>query len=574
MYVYRMNMSRKLIYGLVAALVLLVSRQYLGASENTNQLMIDSVVVGDNSLTPPIAGTVNLGPFPKDISFRFDFSDTNARADVRLRGKLEGFESEWHIGGGDMFLAIRFFNAAGNQTDQKSFPVLGESAGWDGSLNTSPLTHRRETIVVPQDAALAWVVISSAGPPSTLGIYVVANLVMTETSDSSPPQILLESPFDHPIPFDKDGMPYWQRDGTHMGMAKVVQIGEEPSIKAFAIEDEDPLAHAEWHNVKETSPRVHPGNRLVIEWNEMYSIGVSDLRSVLYPDLPAGNYSFHLVGVDLMGRPNGMDTSLRIFVPQPFWYRPWFWGASMLFITVILSGITRYAVWHRLQNELLFLRSQRALESERLRIARDIHDDLGARVTQISMISALSLLHSDLPDKTREELNQIKQMSRELISALYETVWTVNPEYDDLDALGNYLCQMVNQICSQTHIRCRLQVADLPKSIQVSSQIRHNIAMVVKESVNNVVKHTQGSEIMLRLVFESAMLKITIQDDGQGFQLSDFRPGNGLNNMRQRMRDIGGSFLIESEPEHGTTVQLSLLISRPLAPTPVEGAGH
>jgi len=96
----------------------------------------------------------------------------------------------------------------------------------------------------------------------------------------------------------------------------------------------------------------------------------------------------------------------------------------------------------------------------------------------------------------------------------------------------------------------------------------------VKESVNNVVKHAQGSEIMLRLVFESAMLKITIQDDGQGFQLSDCRPGNGLNNMRQRMRDIGGSFLIESEPEHGTTVQLSLLISRPLAPTPVDGAGH
>src|SRR5882672_12968206 len=113
MYVYRMNMSRKLIYGLVLALVLLVSRQYLGASENTNQLMIDSVVVVDNSLTPPVAGILNLGSFPKNISFRFGFSNINARADVRLRGKLEGFDSEWHIGGGYMFLAIRFFNAAG-----------------------------------------------------------------------------------------------------------------------------------------------------------------------------------------------------------------------------------------------------------------------------------------------------------------------------------------------------------------------------------------------------------------------------------------------------------------------------
>ncbi len=557
--------SKRFFYSLASALIFLALSLPLYAGQETNKLEIQSVVVGDQPLITPAQGSLNLGVSPKNISFRFGLDKPDSHSFLRLRCQLEGFENTWQAGDGFMFLAIRFFNTNGDQIDQENFPVWGDSAGWDGSLQSSPLTHRRETLIVPANAARAWVVISSAGPPPTVGIYVVANLVMMETTNNLVPKILAESPFDHATAADENVFPDWERDGTHMSMAKVVRIGQEPSIKAFAIEDEDPEAHAEWHNAKEIAPAVHPGNRLVVEWNEMYSIGEAKLNSAFYPNLPAGNYRFHVMGVDLMGKPDGEEASLNVFVLQPLWKRPWFWIVSMLLVLVAMFGIFRYVVWQRMQREMLHLRNQRAMEGERLRIARDIHDDLGARVTQISMISASTLQDSTLSTKTREELTQIKQMSRDLISALYETVWTVNPEYDDLDALGNYLCQMVNQLCKQTLFRCRLQVAELPKQIQVSSQIRHNIAMAVKEAVNNAVKHSQGSEIGLQLRLEDSMLKITVQDNGCGFQLEGCDPGHGLKNIKRRLEDIGGSCLIESNRPGGTSVHLNLLIHPDLA---------
>jgi signal transduction histidine kinase len=263
-----------------------------------------------------------------------------------------------------------------------------------------------------------------------------------------------------------------------------------------------------------------------------------------------------------MGTSDVAEASIEVYVPRPLWERSWFWGVTSLVSVMMLLGAFRYLSWQRMQKEVRRLKAQQALESERLRIARDIHDDLGARVTQISMISATSLLDPTLSEKTRAELDQIKRESRELITALYETVWTVNPDYDDLDSLGNYLCQMANNMCKQTTFRCRLQVGDMPKDVKVSSQIRHNIAMMFKESLHNVIKHSGGCEVTLRLVFENDTLDIIVQDDGRGFDPGAQAAGNGLCNMRQRMAELGGDFSINSEPGKGTTAHLRLPIKR------------
>ena len=150
-----------------------------------------------------------------------------------------------------------------------------------------------------------------------------------------------------------------------------------------------------------------------------------------------------------------------------------------------------------MRREMVRLKQQRALEQERLRIAHDIHDDLGARVTQISLLSAMAQDNPAFPEKARADFDKISKMSRELVSALYETVWAVNPENDNLDALGNYLCQMVKQLCERTPLRCRFHVLDLPHEVQVSSQTRHNISMAVKEAVHNIIKHAKASEVTI-----------------------------------------------------------------------------
>jgi signal transduction histidine kinase len=242
---------------------------------------------------------------------------------------------------------------------------------------------------------------------------------------------------------------------------------------------------------------------------------------------------------------------------------PWFWGLAVIVISAAMVGISRYFVWHRMRREMIRLKHQRALEQERLRIAHDIHDDLGARVTQISLLSAMAHDNATFPEKARADFNRISTMARELVSALYETVWAVNPENDNLEAQGNYLCQMVNQLCERTSIRCRFHVLGLPNEVQLSSQTRHNINMAVKEAVHNVIKHARATEVTIRMTFAEGTLNISIEDDGAGFQSDAKSAGNGLSNMKQRLAKIGGSCVIESAPGKGTKVLMRLAI-RPL----------
>ena len=305
---------------------------------------------------------------------------------------------------------------------------------------------------------------------------------------------------------------------------------------------------------------VTPGDSLVVEWNEMYSMGVGNFREADYGGLPAGSYRFRARGLDVMGMQTGIESSIGVFVPQPFWKTPWFWGLAFIAFLALLAGTSRYFVWHKMRREMDRLKHQRALEKERLRIAHDIHDDLGARVTQISLLSAMAQNNGTFPDKARTDFDRISKMSRELVSALYETVWAVNPENDNLEAQGNYLCQMVNQLCEGTQIRCRFHVLGLPHEVQVSSQTRHNINMAVKEAVHNVIKHARASEVTIRMTLADDSLSILIQDDGVGFRPDATFGGNGLTNMKQRLGNIGGNCEIESETGNGTTVRMRLKI--------------
>jgi signal transduction histidine kinase len=305
---------------------------------------------------------------------------------------------------------------------------------------------------------------------------------------------------------------------------------------------------------------VTPGDSLVVEWNEMYSIGLGNVHEAIYAGLRASHYKFRVHGVDVMGRWTGGEASVNVFVPEPFWKMPWFWILVAAAISAITLGISRYFVWHRMQGEMVRLKQQQALEQERLRIAHDIHDDLGARVTQISLLSAMAQENPTFPDKARADFDKVSKMSRELVSALYETVWAVNPENDNLEALGNYLCQMVKQLCEQIPLRCRFHVPDLPHEVQVSSQTRHNISMAVKEAVHNVIKHARASEVTIRMEFADDFLDISVHDDGSGFQPGETIPGNGLSNMKQRLQNIGGGCGVESKPGQGTTIRLRLRI--------------
>jgi signal transduction histidine kinase len=322
--------------------------------------------------------------------------------------------------------------------------------------------------------------------------------------------------------------------------------------------DDDNRSHAEWHNLKESAAAVTPGDHLLVEWNEAFSMGVGDITAAHYQKLREGNYRFRAGGFDVLGNPTGANASMAVFVPPPFWRMSWFWSVIGAVMVVAAAGAGRYVVWQRMRGEMLRLKSEQALEKERLRIAQDLHDDFGARVTEISIASALARKNPGFPATAGADFDRISSLSRALVSALYETVWAINPENDNLDALGNYLCQMANNLCEQAQLPCRLQGLDLPQNIQVSSHMRHNITMAVKEAVHNVVKHAAATELTLRISYEEKDLAVSIQDNGRGFALGEARGGNGLTNMKRRLADIGGTCEIESRVGSGTTVHMRL----------------
>jgi two-component sensor histidine kinase len=559
------------IYGvifLVFEVVFSLASGLPACGQTTNLLSIQSVSVNGRLISAhDLMGKVGLGAFPKSVTFTFGPVTNTSRLFARLRYKLDGYETNWNANSGQMRVSISFCDGMRRKIREDSFKVGGDSPGWNGTLENSTLIHRQETSVVPQGASRLWMTISSAGPPQSVGLYVVKDLVVTRSvSGGGGLDALLRS--DDAIDEwasncirDGTSPKAWIRDGTHPDMAKIVELGQYSNAKALAILDDDPAGHAEWHNNYEDAPKVNPGDRIMIEWNELYTMGVGDdFSSRNYEDLPPGKFRFVVSEVTALGVPTGVEASLDVLVSPPVWQQPVFWAFSVLLVIVLAVIGSRYYTWRVMCHELARIERQRELEQERLRIARDIHDDLGARATQISMLSSMSPNDQAFPDNARADFERIFNLSKELIAALYQTIWTVSPEYDNLYALGNYICQMSERLCGSARLRCRLQVDNLPGHVQVSSQTRHNIMMAVKESVHNVVKHAQASEITIKVAFAGKTLRIAIQDNGSGFDPAAAAAGNGLTNMKRRLQDIGGTCVVESRPGQGTTVHLQLII--------------
>ncbi|HEY3863433.1 MAG TPA: ATP-binding protein [Verrucomicrobiae bacterium] len=538
------------------------------------QKAIKRVEVDSRRLSWQPGGALSLGTSPRDTVFSIGVPPDSKQTVMRFRTKLEPLDREWQEYGGEMFMTIRFYNQAGDLVGQKVFEAHGESAGWNGTLEHSTFTHRREAVPAPPDAASLWVVLSSAGGPTTVGVYIIDDVVVSRMSKTNgAPQVLLQSPTSEDLAglsAPNQAPPGWEHDGTRPSMARIVEAGDNPKLKALAVLDDDPMSHAEWHNSRESAARVAPNESLWVEWNEMYSIGVSMDRDLTYGRLPPGSYKFRVQEVSLLGKPTGREASLAVLVLLPFWRATWFWAslAALAAASSVLSA--RYMAGQRMKRAMARLEQQQALERERLRIAQDIHDDLGARVTEISLLSGMAEKNARFSDQAREEFCRITMKSRDLVAALYETVWAVNPENDNLEAVGNYLRQRINNQCTQAQLSCRLHISPLPRDIEISSRIRHNISMAAREAMHNVIKHAGAAQVTVHISFDGNLFAVSIHDDGRGFNPSADPTGYGLANMNRRLEHIGGDCAIESSPGAGATVRFRLRVQR--SDPPANGA--
>jgi signal transduction histidine kinase/ligand-binding sensor domain-containing protein len=287
-----------------------------------------------------------------------------------------------------------------------------------------------------------------------------------------------------------------------------------------------------------------------------------NVRAAYYPKLPPGPYRFEVKACNEDGVWSTSPASLAFIVQPPFWRTWWFLTVATICLLGIIVGSVHYVSTQKLIRQLEGMRQQEALEQERSRIARDLHDQLGANLTQVALLGELAESDKDSPQEVEAHARQISQTARETTRALDEIVWTVNPSNDTLDGLINYLCKYAQEYFALAGLRYRLEVPPQLPNASISPEVRHNVFLAAKEAVNNVVKHAQAGSAWLRLRLEPHRFTIEVEDDGRGLAASGQKTGrNGLQNMRKRMEDIGGEFKIGSGAEKGTLVSLSAPLS-------------
>ena len=268
----------------------------------------------------------------------------------------------------------------------------------------------------------------------------------------------------------------------------------------------------------------------------------------------AGEYVWR---VSIVGRQNGLPQRLALSVLLPVTQQAWFWSLIALVLASLLLTGWRYVASQRLKRE-------HVLDQERARIARDLHDDLGAGLTEITMLSDVAQQDCDRPAAVSTHLERIFQSGSEMAQALDEIVWAVNPSNDTLEKLISFTCEFAQSMLGSAGIRCRLDAPAAVPALHVNSTIRHQLCMALKECLHNAIKHACAHEVSLCIRHSGQMLDVTVADDGKGFDpaaLQD-RAGthDGLRNLKQRMSVLGGTCEIQSAPGQGTRVQLRVRV--------------
>jgi len=215
----------------------------------------------------------------------------------------------------------------------------------------------------------------------------------------------------------------------------------------------------------------------------------------------------------------------------------------------------------KFQRQLQHAEQEHALERERARIAQDLHDELGSLLTRISLLGGLLRADKDNPEQVDVHAGKISQSADQTVRALEEIVWAVRPGSDTLPSLVEYIAHFANELFEGNATRCRLDLPpDLPAR-PLPPDVRHNIFLIVKEGLTNVLKHAGASEVHLQIKVTPQTLEIVIADNGKGFDTNSAMTdgqGNGLGNMKRRAEAVGGKLTLTSASGQGARVEFSV----------------
>ena len=521
----------------------------------------NDVAAGQRHLTQFDAWSLPAGA--RQVQFNFKTPKIDSGQGYRFRYRLEGMDTEWHEVGGSMRVSFRFFG--NKETDFFSignWHASGTSPGWTGCVSNAPLSSQMRMLQVPSDVKGVDVSVVSGGNVDTIGILAVDNIrifrVRDGVEDGTP---WIVAAFE-PDPIAKIAPPW--RNYMRADLSEVVAHPTERRRHLLVLRDTSNTSYTEYNYRMNLDERIRPGDLLKIIWNWSYSIGSSELSPLTYNGLQPGKYQVCVQRVSPDAQTVYEEIRLPFQLPELFYKTQWFVAVCSLLGAGLIFGFIAWNYRRRVQFRLSKLEWMRRLEEERTRIARDIHDDIGSRLTQIRLIAAAAQTESLTVADQKNALTRILDGALEAGRQLHEIIWAVKTENDTAEALAGYIAQTTQKLCSGCGIRFRLDIPTFLPSITVASHLRYNVMLAFREAVTNALKHAQASEISVRLLLDKNTMTIDVMDNGKGFDMGAVVPGEGLANMRARMKEVKGDVAWESKPDQGTKVTFRVMIPEDL----------
>jgi signal transduction histidine kinase/ligand-binding sensor domain-containing protein len=270
------------------------------------------------------------------------------------------------------------------------------------------------------------------------------------------------------------------------------------------------------------------------------------VRSINYARLAPGSYRFLVRAINEEGIISPDAATFQFRILRPIWQRWWF-----LTLAAVLMAMGIYAV-HRQRTARLI-----ELERVRTRIATDLHDDIGANLSLIAMMSEVARGQFQRDDhRLKEWFSTIATTSRDTVDAMSDIVWAVNPKRDQLSDLTQRMRRFADDIFAARDIALHFHAAEPGRDVRLGADVRREVFLIFKETINNMVRHSECNNANVELNVERGWLVLQMNDDGKGLDLPRTNEGNGLASMRQRAKKLGGTLEVVSPNGHGTTVTL------------------
>ena len=280
----------------------------------------------------------------------------------------------------------------------------------------------------------------------------------------------------------------------------------------------------------------------------------ADQRMVNFAHLAPGHYRFLVRAINADGVMSEQPASFSFTILPPFWQRWWFVTLVAVSLGLIAYALYRYRVGRLLE-----------LERVRTRIAGDLHDDIGANLTKIAILSEVA--HQQLGFDNRpadQTLSSIADISRESVASMRDIVWAINPRRDRLRDLTRRMRAFASDIFTSRNIEFRFSAPDRDRELRLNPEVRRDVFLIFKEAVNNVVRHSGCARATIDLRVEGGWLVLTVSDDGKGIDQKEAEEGHGFSSMWRRAESFAGKLEILSRNGDGTTVQLKVPVNRPL----------